>query len=90
MEKGRSYSHLIFEMRELVENETFKASYGWIRGFRKRYGLSLRTPTEKKQYGKVVDIEVVRNYLNYLKEKELLNQYTAIVNMDETPTQSTN
>jgi hypothetical protein len=31
-------------------------------------------------------MEVVRNYLNYLKEKELLNQYTTIVNMDETPT----
>jgi hypothetical protein len=27
-----AYSHLIIEMRELVENETFKTSYGWIRG----------------------------------------------------------
>jgi hypothetical protein len=81
-----AYSHLIVEMRELVENETFKASYGWIRGFKKRYNLTLRTPTDKKQYGKVIDMEVVRNYLNYLKEKESLNQYTTIVNMDETPT----
>jgi hypothetical protein len=31
-------------------------------------------------------MEVVRSYLNYLKEKELLNQYTTIVNMDETTT----
>jgi hypothetical protein len=80
-------------MRDMVNNETFKASDGWIRGFRKRYSLTLRTPTEKKQYGKVIDIEVVRNFLNYLKEKdrnflnylkekESLNQYTTIVNMD--------
>jgi hypothetical protein len=43
-----AYSHLIFEMRGMVNNETFKASYGWIRGFRKRCSLTLRTPTEKK------------------------------------------
>ena len=55
-----AYSHLIIEMRELVENETFKTTYGWIRGFKKSYGLRLRTPTDKKQYGKVIDVEVVR------------------------------
>jgi hypothetical protein len=73
-----AYSHLMTEMRELVASETFKASYGWIRGLKKRYNSALRTPTEKKQYGKVIDMEVVRNYLKYLKDREGLNQYNTI------------
>lgn len=81
-----SYSHLITEMRELLVSETIKASYGRIRVFKKRYNLTVRTPTEKKQYGNVIDMVMVRNYLRYLKVTESVNQYNTIVNMDETPT----
>lgn len=73
-------------MRVMVQDSRFKASSGWLRGFKKRFGFTLCAPTASVNV--TFDLTVVERFQSLFHH--LVDQYEYpvdnIINLDETPT----
>ncbi len=85
-------------MRMAVQDPFFKASSGWIKGYKKRHPCKLRVPTVMIPASKwedstatervsSSDAEKIKSFFEYKRGLEAKHSYSSdrIINMDETP-----
>lgn len=84
---GKSLRHQALRLHRENGNQSFKASNGWYRRFKKRHQIVFRRTTHVAQHAVEIIDDRIDKFLRYVIRMRRLREYDSseILNMDETP-----
>lgn len=84
---GKALKYEALRLHKNNGSQSFKASCGWFRSFKKRHNISFRRATHISQQSKAVTDDRVDKFLSFVLRMRRHRQYhdRGIGNMDETP-----